>query len=599
VSALPDLLQAAAAAREGDDPHRLRAALGALHRALHDRLPRDPLVAASCLALIDDDELAALLTPIADRARPRVGRANALVVDGEGRGRVVEVLVELSPGGAGAWTPQAVERDAAVAAQLAVAVGLGAQASRWGVRWQLRGVDRFALRGTSIGLAVAVATRAARDELQLPEGWAFTGGVDLDGTVAPVAGLPAKVHAAAAAGLTHAAVPATSRPGLRAPKPLALVGAAHIDELLAILAPAPPRTRRSRWRRWAPLAALLLPVAAAWTEATDFAEGPLQTPLLRALSAPLPADNTAILTVPPQQDLRALRASWPAVLDRLVEAGATCITLDLFFSAETEDDPAFAAAVERAADQDVPVVVPGRWRDGALTPPGSPALAAATRPAIAEFKRDFLLGWVRFAPVFLRDDDGEDHWHLAVESLRGHLGAGPATMSGDTLAIGVTRNPTWHRKVYLPPVAPSPTLDWTGNDWSDAAGRVVLIGVGGATDDLFRTPSGRRYGVELHAATVEALARQAAPRIAEPEVAALAAALIGLLTAALTALLPRRLRAVVLIVPVAGLVILAALAAAGILVALLPVLLAVGVGGVVGSGSGGSGSGSSARFDRG
>ena len=580
MSDLPDLLQAVSAARAADDPHRLRSALGALHCALHDRLPRDPLIAASCLTLIDDDELTALLTPIADRAAPRVASANALVVDHTGRGHLVEILVELSPGGAGAWTPQAVERDAAVAAQLAVAVGLGAQSSRWGVRWQLRGVDNFALRGSSIGLAIAVAARAARDARDLPDGWAFTGGVDLDGGIASVSGLPAKVRAAAAAGLTHAAVPAADRPGLRAPKPLTLVAASTVDGLMAELFPgatAAPRGH-SRWRRWAPMAALLLPVAAAWTQATDFAEGPLQAPLLRAVSGTLPADNTVILPVTQQQDLRALRHHWPWVIDQLVDAGATCVTFDLFFSAETEADPAFAAAVERAAAAGVPVVIPGRWQDGGLKPPGSDALAAAAVPAVAEFRRDFLLGWVRYAPVFLRDDGGEDHWHLAVQALRGHLGADAPRMDGDVLAVGVTRNPTAWRKVYIPPVEASPTLDPTAEAWPEAAGKVVFIGVSGTIDDLFRTPSGARYGVEIHAATVEALARQAAPRVAEPELSSLAAALIGLLTAGLTFALPRRLRPAALVVPVAGVAVLAAVAASGTLVALLPALLAGVVG---------------------
>ncbi|MFT5687100.1 MAG: hypothetical protein ACI8RZ_008057, partial [Myxococcota bacterium] len=130
MAALPELLQAVAAA-EGE-PHRHRAALGRLQLALNEQLPSDPLLAASCLAVVEDVDLLGELAPIAERAAPRSATANALVVDGEGRGRVVEVVVALSPGGEGAWTPQSIARDAAVAAQLAVAVVCGGE--RWGVR---------------------------------------------------------------------------------------------------------------------------------------------------------------------------------------------------------------------------------------------------------------------------------------------------------------------------------------------------------------------------------------------------------------------------------------------------------------------------------
>jgi hypothetical protein len=571
---LPELLQAVDAARAGSDPHRRRAALGALHRALHESLPDDPLLAASCLAAAEDEELRAALSPIAARSSPRLASATALVVDEQGRGQALEVLVALSPGGRGVWTPQAIARDTSVAAQLAAAVALGPEADRWGVRWQLRGAGGAAVHGSSIGLAVFAAARAAREGARLPGGWAFTGGVDLDGAVAGVSGLPAKLRAASAAGLARVALPAVDRPGLRPPPGLELVPVARVEALAAALLPTPaPRRPRPALPR--ALAALALPVLLAWTSATDFAEGPLQAAVVRAVSGTLPAENTAVLSLPAGGDLRALRGRWPEVIGRL-EAAATALVIDLFLTAETDDDAAIAAAI---AGSRLPVVVPWRWREGHFEPPGSEALAAAARPGHAELDPDLLLGWVRRASVLVRDDRGGVTWALAVQALRAHLGADPPRLSGEQLQVGVTRNPTSFERVYLRPVAPGVRLGWDEPDWSAARGRVVLAGVTSGREDLFTTAAGRRYGVEVHAALVETLARQAGLRAAGPGVDAALALLVGLLTAALAAALPRRLSAVALVVPAAALVALLGVAAAGTLVALLPLALA-GAGGL-------------------
>jgi eukaryotic-like serine/threonine-protein kinase len=190
--------------------------------------------------------------------------ATALVVDETGQGHAVEVVVALSAGDGGVWAPPGVERDAQVAAQLAVAVALGAEARRWSVRWRVRGPIAD-LHGTSIGLAIAVATRAARLERPVPAGWAFTGGIDLDQRVATVAGLPAKVRAAAAAGCRRVALPATDRAGLKAPSGVRLVPVSDFGEFSARLL-AERSSGLAAARRWWPLTLLLLPLLAAFTE---------------------------------------------------------------------------------------------------------------------------------------------------------------------------------------------------------------------------------------------------------------------------------------------------------------------------------------------
>ncbi len=564
MSALPELIQAVEAAQ--GDPHRRRSALGRLQLALTEQLPSDPLLAASCLAVVEDADLRLELAPIAERATSRTATARALVVDAEGQGRVVEVVVALSPGGEGAWSPQAIARDAAIAAQLAVAVVTGGE--RWGVRWQVRGegLDAFELRGSSIGLAIAVATRAALLQREVPAGWAFTGGVDLDGSVAAVAGIPGKLRAAAEAGLTSAAIPAAARRVSRPPRGLSVVPVVRLEALLEHLFPAPDARRlRLPWR---PLV-VLLPALLAWVSATDALDGLLQAALMRAVLAPLPAENTAILPLPPDADFRALRAAYPEVLAGLAAAGATAAAFDVLMLTETPNDTALAAAMGR-----LPVVLPVRWRGSGFQSPPAP-LADATLPAIIEVEQDRLFSRVRRAPVRLISPDGTAHWHLAARALQAHLGAEPPTLADDILRIGVTRNPTRMERLYLPPVAPSPRLSWTDpTSWSAAKGRVVLLGVLEGRQDRLRTPMGDRYGVELHAALIEAMARQAALRVASPGGDALAALLCGGLTFAMAASLPRRRRLIAVVVPVAGLVVLAALLVAGLMLAPTPLLLA-------------------------
>lgn len=562
--ALPELLQAVAAA-EGD-VHRRRAAVGRLQLALAEQLPADPLLAASCLAVVEDVDLLGELEVIARQATPRSATASALVVDGEGRGHVVEVVVALTPGGEGAWSPQAIARDAAVAAQLAVAVVCGSE--RWGVRWQVRGegLSAFELRGSSIGLAIAVATRAAQRQRPVPEGWAFTGGVDLDGSVAAVSGIPGKLRAAAAAGLTSVAIPAGARRVKRPPGGMLVVPVTRLTPLLDRLLPeADEAPVRLPWR---PLL-VLLPALLAWVSATDVLDGLLQSAMMRAVLGTLPADNTAILALPPDADFRSLRAAYPEVLAELAGIGATAVAFDVLMLTETADDPALAEAMGL-----LPVVLPVRWQGDGFQAP-SAVLSSASQPAIIEVEQDRLLGRVRRAPVRLIAPDGSLQWHLAVRALQAHLSAQPPSLVEDTLHVGVTRNPTRMERLYLPPVAQSPRLSWTDRTtWSAAAGRVVLVGVLEGRQDRLRTPMGDRYGVELHAALIEAMARQAAPRAASPGMDALAALLCGGLTYGLAASLPRRRRLVAAVVPAAMLAVSAALLVAGLMLAPLPLLLA-------------------------
>ncbi|MFM2245319.1 MAG: Lon protease C-terminal proteolytic domain, partial [Pseudomonadota bacterium] len=202
-------LEAAAAAARGGDRHALRAARAALRAALEAAPAFDPLLAAACLPHVDDDALRARLEAAAAGARPTSARCGALCTDGAGEGHLIELLVDLVPGDGEVWTPDAVARDSALAVQVAAAAALGGAARQLGVRWQLLGAPPGAtLSGGSLGLAAGLAALAAQRGVAIPTEVAVTGGLDLSGVVQPVAGVPAKLRAAAAAGRTRALVPA-------------------------------------------------------------------------------------------------------------------------------------------------------------------------------------------------------------------------------------------------------------------------------------------------------------------------------------------------------------------------------------------------------
>lgn len=530
-----DLLDEAVAARQSGDSRRAESALGSLVLALNEELPEDPLLAACCLEVVEEPGLRHELQRVAERASPRSARVHGVLVDPTGLGHVVRVIVELVPGNPTVWTAQPCAPDARLGAQVAIAAAL--RGERWIVRWQLD--QPVPVHGSSLGLALAVAVRAALGRAE-PSG-AWTGAVELDGAVTPVSGMPAKRRAAEQAGLQLRTV-------------------AHLAELDA---PPAPRTRRSLRPTL-----LLLPALLALLGATDPFEALLQGPVLRAVHGSLPSENTAILALPSTPDRRALRAEAAHIVDALVQAGATTVAFDVLMLAESEHDEALTAALVRASQAGVRVVLAARLEEGVLTPPVVPGCAIGT----VALEQDLLFGVVRRVPVRHRQE-GEVTWHLAVQALAGHLKEEPA-LGIDELSVGVTRNPLDRDRIVLPPVEPAPRLAWEG-PFDEAQGRVVLVGQVSGVADRFRTAGGPRYGVEVHAAAVETLARQAGLRSVSGWLDALGTLFAALLAFGAASLLrrPRRWLALGMAVPV--LAVLGAAVWSGFLPALIPPLLAV------------------------
>jgi len=494
-----------------------------------------------------------------------------LVVDRDGRGHVVELVVVVTPGGEGVRNPTDVDRDASVAAQLAVAVALGPEADRHAVRWAARGAG-FTIHGTSLGLAIAVATRAAFLGRPGPTHQAFTGGLDLDGRVASVHGVPAKVRAAAARGIARVAVPAADVDGLPKLAGTVVEGVARFQPFAARLLPV-ARKRRLPFH----LLALLVPIVVAIVDGTSALDAWLHHPVLALTRGRIDIEDVLLVTIPTGPDLRERRADYPALFDALAAGGATAVFFDIALSAESPHDDAIAAAVRRAREAGLTISMPVRLDGERSRLPGSAAIAAAATLGVVEARQDAIFGHVRAVPVRRHDLDGGEWWHLAVHTAAAHVGARrPPALDGRTLVVGPLRNPTFAEEVRLPPVGRVPQVALAEVASQAKAGiftgKAVVVGVTAAAPDLHRTPDGVRSGAEIEAGVVQVLLRQAGVHRVEPELDALFAGVMGLGTWGLGVLAGRR-RWLAGVVPLAGVAVFVALAAANRVVAPGPALL--------------------------
>lgn len=433
----------------------------------------------------------------------RTATVKGLVVDRSGKGHVVDLVVVLVPGGQGVQSLADVDRDANVAAQLAVAVALGVEARAWGVRWTVRG-SAFVLHGTSLGLAIAVATYAALTGAVLPADEAFTGGIDLDGQVVSVHGVPAKVRAAAMHGLRRVTVPRVDVSVDLNGVPIEVRGVSRFVEVV-------PSARPIRSLPGRQAALLLLPIVMALFDMTAGVDAWLVDPILRWVRGPLPVEDVVLVEVPAGPDLRERRGQVPLVLQTLAEGGATAVFFDIALSSPMPVDEKLA---ETIAELGIPVAVPVRFVDERPVLPGTKAVGEVARLGTVEARQDSLFGHVRSIPVRRYDVDGQTWWHLAVWTAAAHIGArnGPL-VEQNTLTVGPLRNPVWVDEVFLPPVGE--VLSFSVGEVAAAAaagqfhGKAVVVGVTGGKEDIHRTPSGPRYGAEIEAGVVQVLLRQA------------------------------------------------------------------------------------------
>ncbi len=467
------------------------------------------------------DEVLALVRDEARLGDASAGVATALVVDVTGRGHAIEVVVTLRPGDGTVWTPTETARDAQVAAQAAAAAALGPELSRSAVTWQVRGVG-FRLEGTSMGLALAVACASAREGRPVPVGWCFTGGVDIDGRVAPVAGVPAKLAAAAAVGAARVVIPRGSLP-LGSPRDVTVIEATRLSDVLAEVF---RRGRRDRLLRAAPVAAsLVVGPLVGLVDGGSMLDAALQYPVLRAAGRAVAMDDVVVIDLPATDDLRALRASYPDLLRRLAADGAATVLLDVTITASSDHDVALAAAVAEVSGE-MPVIAPARVDADRVVRPESAALASTLALGHAVSLRDLRVGWVRRAPVAVYDEDGQRYWHVAALAAAAAVGGAEPQLDGSWLVTGPLRSPVDRGSFALAPAGEVPHLPADGS-LAAVRGKVAVVGVVREGTDLHATADGTRYGAEVLAIEVQSLLRQAAPRRLPLEIDALSALVVG------------------------------------------------------------------------
>jgi class 3 adenylate cyclase len=367
--------------------------------------------------------------------------------------------------------------------------------------------------------------------------------------------------------------------GIREPMQLAEISA--VGQTPAAPTQPTPKTRPTL--SWPSTIALLATATACFLGVFDLPDSLTRQPLINLIRGPMTIENTVLMGISDQSDFRILREQHPAAIERLVDAGASAVVFDIAMTAATDMDEAIAQAILAAKAKGVSVILPVHINDvdGLVVadPPQTKALREAAELGQVAFQYDLFLGTIRRATIRRRTADGDTVWASAVLALQAHLGGRrPIRIEGNVLLVGGTRNPIWADQAWLQPFGDVPVIDYFDPQVSPdvVAGKVVVIGAYGGTQDVKRTLMGPRYGPELHAALIETLIRQQALRVVPNPVNAMFTLLVGLFTSLMGWVIPQRWRLLALWVPVAMFAVAIALAWGGVMLAIwAPALAAV------------------------
>ena len=156
-------------------------------------------IAIPILAVSSEDEVAE-------------GSISTLVIQVERHSAPLGLIVEFNEGSKafGAFKGRALEEDSKDAARTAVlAASKIAGEDSETLRVTFKAVSNaYLIGGPSASASIAVAIIAALRGITILPDVVITGAIDADGHILPVGGLPAKIQAAAAAGLTTVLIPA-------------------------------------------------------------------------------------------------------------------------------------------------------------------------------------------------------------------------------------------------------------------------------------------------------------------------------------------------------------------------------------------------------
>jgi CHASE2 domain-containing sensor protein len=466
--------------------------------------------------------------------KPDSCRLPLLLLDATaGEAVVAELVVEVlsRPGGGRLVGPPGASADtdgAALRAVTAASVwlqrkGYEANPGDLEISWQVVG-QGGSIEGASASLGLALALLGRALGRPIPPGWAATGDLALDGAVEAVAGVPAKLAAAASAGIAQVLVPlgSPSAAGTRS------VPVANLDEAAAHLFGL-----RRRIPPLAPVVAGALALAALAFGVLDVA-GLLAYPWTHVpLSESALSDRVVLVAwgeddaLPSQSptalgdqavpavdfgtflDHKSYRATHPVVLRRLAAAGVKVVALDVWIrGGESASRADIAHALWDAQDSGATVLLPARrvnsrWAMPAEELPGERGFAEmiAERPGRL----------VRSAPLGERGVEGPP-WSIVALAVAAQAGGIPAWDGPDRVrlagrTVSAREGRLWFRFPKRPGFRRYRYADiYDGNfDPDHLRGAIVVLGGVLGDQDRHRTPVGRWHGMEISAAAQSAL----------------------------------------------------------------------------------------------
>jgi adenylate cyclase len=241
------------------------------------------------------------------------------------------------------------------------------------------------------------------------------------------------------------------------------------------------------------------------------------------------------------------RSVYPLILDRLFDAGAKVVLMDIIFQNERDQDTGFRAALDKYRDR---VIIGTNFVNGSVENPvamhvmPAQSLIKVTKPAddrvaFVNFWPD-LDGTVRTARYGVRASDAFGDLPVADEEIFDSLAAKSLKKSGHGGVVPRPLEP--HRIRFAGPggtFAPRSLCDifdakqWTLPRYENGAffrGKIVIIGpLGDVFHDVQQTPFGAMAGPELHLNAINAALGRAFLHETSPAVVYLLIAAAGVL----------------------------------------------------------------------
>ena len=268
----------------------------------------------------------------------------------------------------------------------------------------------------------------------------------------------------------------------------------------------------------------------ALTPAADRADNLVYDSLIRLQDGP--ADPSIVIIAIDDRSLSAI-GRWPwtrtvhaALIDRLSQSRPRAVAYDVLFTEPEVGDSALAAAVARAGDIHLPLLVDAPGQNGAAWQVSQPA-PDLTRAAASLGHVNMIVdgdGVIRRVPLYMQA--GPQNWPQLVLPLAGAAGAAPAAPHPDTAADDALIAAAPEAIAYRGPPGRFRTLSFVdvlnGEVPPDfLKDKLVLVGATApGMGDRYATPASPHGelspGVEIQAALLQTLLEGGGPRSVSP-----------------------------------------------------------------------------------